>query len=82
MPKVFEAVATALLPGLTLGLFAWTLLEALPTIPSPFIDAEVLPWFLVTWAIPVVIVGAPSTALTLWCRRASRTAHLDRLPRR
>jgi hypothetical protein len=54
-----EVIALGLLPTLALGFVLLILEDALKALPMPFIDAAVLPWFVLCWAGPATtLLGA------------------------
>jgi hypothetical protein len=54
---VFELLALACFPCLTLGFLFFLLKDAALAPPWPFIQAGDLPWFLLSLALPLVVVG-------------------------
>jgi hypothetical protein len=55
---VFELLALACFPCLASGFLFLLLKDAALAPPWPFIRAEDLPWFLLSLALPLVVLGA------------------------
>lgn len=69
----------ALLPALCLALLALLLREARATLPWPFVQPEVLPWFLVLALLPPVLVALVGLSLVGWRRGVRSDAEPDPL---
>jgi hypothetical protein len=69
----------ALLPALCLTLLVLLLVEARATLPWPFVRLEVLPWFLVSAFLPLVLVILAGVSLIGWRRGSRYDAEQDSL---
>jgi hypothetical protein len=58
----FEVIALGLLPTFALGFVLFIFNDALEALPVPFVDPEVLLWFVLCWAGP----AATLLGLGLW----------------
>jgi hypothetical protein len=69
----------ALLPGVCLALLVLLLWEARATLWWPFVQPEVLSWFLLAAILPPALAGLAGLALVGWGRGARRGAEHDSL---
>ena len=73
---IFELLALACFPGLTLGFLFFLLKDAALTPPWPFIQAEDLSWLLCSIALPLVVVGVLMAVAAVPARRQRRWPEL------
>jgi hypothetical protein len=65
----FEILALASFPGLTLGFLFFLVKDAALAPPWPFIQPEVLPWFLLSLGLPLLPVALIVVLATVPRRR-------------
>jgi hypothetical protein len=73
---VFELLALACFPCLALGFLFFLLKDAALAPPWPFIRAEDLPWFLLSLALPLVVLGVLLALAAVPRRRERRWPEL------
>ena len=69
-----EVIALGLLPTVALGFMLFILEDALKALPVPFVDPEVLLWFVLCWAGPAATLLGIALWLGLQHLQASRAS--------